>query len=103
MDREQKDENKFIFDTIAQSKDKIEAELGRSLYWDRADDNLQSTISLKIPDVNYFDKETRDDTAEKMADAMVRFEAVMKKYLIETKKALGIYLSQKETVDPQDN
>ena len=52
-----KEENKKIFDFFLGKKDKIEADFGRLLEWERMDDNVTCRIKDQLDDVDISNKD----------------------------------------------
>ncbi len=56
--KSQKEENKKVFDFLFAHKDQIEAQTGKNIIWNRADENKASKIYLALDGVNVFEEAT---------------------------------------------
>jgi len=79
IDRGNFDINKAIFDYLNSEKEKLEANFGSQLAWERLDDKRASRIKYELNSVNVFNKEDWDKMIEFMTDGMVRLESTFKK------------------------
>ena len=71
------EENKFIFDSLKQKQEQIEADFGGDLTWERMDTKKSSRIKYEKDDVNCYDKEDWDEMMIFMVDGMVRMEKAL--------------------------
>jgi hypothetical protein len=81
IDRGEKEENKWIFDRLFESKGEIEQRYGGELGWQRLDDKRACRVKAATPG-NVFDKEQWEHMLAFMTDAMVRLEAAIKQPLL---------------------
>lgn len=75
------DENKAVFDRLAESKDAIEKAFGGSLEWQRMDSKVTCRIKKEIGIAGYKDQNNWPSVFEAMVDAMVRLERALKPYI----------------------
>jgi hypothetical protein len=92
IDRGDKSENMFVFDSLHDSKAAIEQAFGEPLGWERLDDKRGCRIKAKS-DGNVFDREQWNSMIEFMTDAMCRLEKAMK----ESVKEVGIAVKNYST------
>lgn len=78
-----KEENKKLFDKLAQFKGQIEEKFGNNLNWERLDDKISSRVSYSLPGVSIFNKEDWDK--------MLKF---LSKYMIKLEEAVRLPLAQ---------
>jgi hypothetical protein len=52
-----KENNKAIFDALASKKDKIEAEFGEPLTWERLDNNVTARVKFELSNVSIFNEQ----------------------------------------------
>lgn len=74
-------DNKELFDYIAESKDEIESKMGLKLDWQRLDEKKASRIVYRIPGLNFDDHSNYDALMNEMIDKAVLFGKVFKKYV----------------------
>jgi hypothetical protein len=89
MSRESKEENKLVFDLLHEQKDSIEKDLGFPLEWERANENVQSLVFVKMLGVNAFEKEDWPKMTDFLVEKMAALASVLKKYLPIVKKRLN--------------
>ena len=75
------EENKFIFDSLKEKKEQIEADFGGNLLWERMDTKKSSRIKYEKEGVNCYDKDDWDEMIKFMVDGMVRMEKALVKPL----------------------
>lgn len=74
-------ENKAIFDTLAESKDPIEADFGDALDWQRLDSRRACRIKKDIDVGGYRDEDKWPEIHAAMIDAMIRLENAISPYI----------------------
>lgn len=74
-------DNKDIFDAIADHKDGIEQELGFALVWDRLDGKKASRIKHRIEGLNFDDHSNYDALMNQTIDAAVKMRDTFKRYI----------------------
>lgn len=79
--REGDEENKAIFDSLAQSKESIEADFGAPLDWQRLDAKRACRIKNTISIGGYRDQAKWAEIQDAMIDAMVRLERALKPHI----------------------
>ena len=87
IDRKDQTLNKEIFDFLRGKADKIEADFGGKLVWERIDGKRASRIKAEGPG-DVYDKELWPTMIDFMVDAMMRLEVAMKEPLREVQKRL---------------
>ena len=75
------DENKSIFDALAQSKGAVEETFGQPLEWQRLDAKRASRIRYRVDLGGYRDESRWQEVHEAMIDAMIRLEAALHPYV----------------------
>lgn len=60
ISRNQKEENKLIFDELFKEKDNIENEFGNALVWERLDDKKACRIKYEMNNIDYFNRDDWD-------------------------------------------
>ena len=75
------EENKFIFDSLEEKKEQIEADFGGKLIWERMDSKKSSRIKYEKEGVNSYDPDDWDEMIKFMVDGMVRMEKALIKHL----------------------
>jgi len=88
VNKSSKDENKIIFDEILKYKDDIESDFGHQLSWERLDDKKMSRIAFYKKGLSVFDKNDWPEMLDFIEKYMVRFESVLKQYLLKVKQSL---------------
>ena len=73
------EENKAIFDALESQKDKIEADFGNPLEWERLTDKRMSRIKYQLSGVSVFSEEDWNKMFEFMVQYVPKFEAAFKK------------------------
>jgi len=80
--REQEAENKAIFDTIAKSKEEIEATFGGPLLWQRLEGRKACRIAYRVEAGGHRDPEGRwPEIEDAMIDAMMRLEKALRPHI----------------------
>jgi hypothetical protein len=74
-------ENKAIFDTLAESKEQIEAEFGQQLEWLRLEGKRACRIKRDIDLGGYRDEDKWPQIQDAMIDAMIRLEKALKPHI----------------------
>jgi len=87
IDRGDRDENKFIFDTLFSKREAIEHAFGMSLNWERLDERRASRIKAE-KEGNIFDRNQWPAMIEFMTNAMVKMEATLREPLTELGRVL---------------
>ena len=75
------EENANIFNTLYKSKEKIETNLGRKLYWQRMEGKRACRIKIYVKGGYRDSEEEWEKTHTKLVDIMVRFEKAFKPYI----------------------
>ena len=70
--------NKAVFDTLHGERERIEAEFGEPLEWDRKDKVRYSCIRKTFPEAGLRDEDEWDSIQERMTDAMIRLDKVFR-------------------------
>jgi hypothetical protein len=78
-----KENNKAIFDALASKKEKIEAEFGEPLTWERLDNNVTARVKFELSNVSIFNEQDWTKMIAFMVDAVPRFERAFKKRIQE--------------------
>lgn len=74
--------NKEMFDSLFENKEKIENELSCSLNWDRKQDNQKaSSITLEIPGLDFDNHSNYEELMQQVIDNVVKMKKVFKKYI----------------------
>jgi len=76
--RDNVEESKRIFDSLAAKRDAIEQTFGDALRWERRDDVQKSTIGYVLPPGGLRDQDRWPEIQDRMIDAMVRLEKALK-------------------------
>lgn len=74
-------DNKELFDKLAEKKDDIEDALGFELDWDRLDGKKASRIKYYIPDLNFDDHSNYEELMNQVIDVTIKMRDVFKRYL----------------------
>jgi hypothetical protein len=86
-ERGDKEENKFIFDLLAEKKASIDAAFGDGLVWERLDDGQASRIKSETVG-NIFDREQWPVLVEFMTNTMVKMENAFREPLVDINRRL---------------
>lgn len=86
--RQDKNENKTVFDVMIKHKKDIEGAFGASLEWERSDDLVKSSISYYKQGVSYFNKEDWQGMIEFLIEGINNLERAVKPFIGELKVAL---------------
>jgi Domain of unknown function (DUF4268) len=87
IDRNKKEENKFIFDQLYGKKASIETAFGGNLTWERLDGQKASQIKSEMPGTIY-DSDQWPALIKFMTDALVRMENAFKEPLADINREL---------------
>jgi len=87
IDRNKKEENKFIFDQLYAKKASIETAFGGELTWERLDDQKSSRVKSEMHGTIY-DSDQWPALIEFMTDAMVKLENALKEPLADINREL---------------
>lgn len=79
------DFNKKTFDFFYEHKDDIENVIGKSLIWDRLEENRASVIRLEVADYGLTSEDKWDELQEGMIKTMVKFEEAFRPYIQQLK------------------
>ena len=88
-----KDDNKFLFDTLFKEKNEIESEVGTELMWARMEDKLASKIFINISADCYSDEEN-SAIHEWFASNYIRFEKAFSKRVLEASISTSFNLKE---------
>jgi hypothetical protein len=88
IDKGDKDVNKHVFDLLNAKKEKLQAEFGGELAWERLNNYRASLIKCESRNFNLFEKECWDDMISFLVDGMIRMEKTFKNPLKEIHKKL---------------
>ena len=92
--RYEKEENKFIFDTLKKNQKEIEEFFGDKLVWDRLDDKKATRIKYQLDGVNLYDENDWDKMMEFMTDSMIRLHHAFEEYIKEAKIELNNFIGE---------
>ena len=81
--RDRDEENKMIFDQLAERKEAIESSFGEPLEWQRLDNRRACRIRKVITMGGYRDEEVWVDVQDQMIDAMIRLEKAFGSHIAE--------------------
>jgi uncharacterized protein DUF4268 len=95
IDRDEKEETKFIFDQLYAKKQSVETTFGGTLTWERLDEKRASRIKCDTSG-DVFDPDQWPTLIEFMTDAMVRMEKTFKGPLAD----IGQQLQKREKSQP---
>jgi hypothetical protein len=87
IDRNEMEENKFIFDQLYAKKESIEAAFGSELTWERLDDARACRIKCETPG-SIYDSDQWPTLIKFMTDAMVKMENAFKEPLADITRGL---------------
>ena len=73
--------NKFIFDTLASAKEKIEEDFGEPLTWERLDNKVVARIKSELTNVSLFNQDDWAKMISFMVDVVPRFEHALKPHV----------------------
>ena len=88
IDRGDKTENEFVYDSLLEKKESIEQEFGSTMEWERLAEKRACRIKYEDQAFSIFDEETWEKSIEKITDAMVHLEKAIKPYLGKINKEL---------------
>lgn len=74
-------DDKELFDSLFENKDKIEEKLQLQLDWQRLDEKKASRILYRMPGLNFDDHSNYNELMNEMIDKAVLFISVFKKYV----------------------
>ncbi|MCP4536170.1 MAG: DUF4268 domain-containing protein [Chloroflexi bacterium] len=83
--KDRESENKSIFDSLAESKDSIEAAVGESLDWQRLDNKRACRIKRNIALGGYRDEPKWPEVQDAMIDAMIQLEKALRPHIAKLK------------------
>jgi hypothetical protein len=86
IDRGESEENKKLFDSLARAREKIEAQLGTALEWERLDDRRASRIAVYMPGTIASDQPTLDSIRNWAIAHLLSFRSVFGPLLKEHSK-----------------
>ena len=75
------DENKRVFDFLADRKNDIEGDFGGSLEWERMDDKITSRIKFEQQDLNLYNREDWAAMIEHMKHGAIKMETAFRKHV----------------------
>ena len=79
--KDRDEENKAIFEALAQSRETIESDFGGSLLWDKVEGRRTCTIWKQFSLGGYRDESRWPEIQEAMIDGMVRLEAALRPHI----------------------
>jgi len=75
-------DNKFLYDSLYENKEKIEHELGFNMIWDRKDNNQKSSsITCYIKGLSFVDHSNYKDLMKEIIDKVIIIRKVFKQYV----------------------
>ncbi|MDO5970808.1 DUF4268 domain-containing protein [Flavivirga aquimarina] len=83
IDRGDKTENEFVFDSLLSKKETIESKFGEKLEWERLNNKRACRIKYEDTNFNIFEPDTWELTIEKITTGMVNLEKAIKPHLNE--------------------
>jgi hypothetical protein len=89
MARQERDENKIVFDALVKHKDSIEKTFGKALEWERRDDQKKSAIAIYKSGVSYFNPDDWTEMIDFLINETNNLERSIKPYLSEVKVELN--------------
>ena len=75
------EQNRRIFNALADKRDGIESTFGRSLAWDTKEERRACRIQQTYETGGYRDEDKWEDVCKELVDAMVKFESALKPHL----------------------
>lgn len=102
--RSSQEENKILFDALAQHKEHIEATFGEYLIWERNDELKKSAVSYYKEGQNYFNEEEWPDIVIFLIEYINKLERATKPYFTEIKNTLANSIKDiKEPLEEEQN
>ncbi len=74
-------QNKEIFDTLLEQKDKIEDELGIKLEWQRMDDKVTSRIKWENSSLSLYNEDDHEEMVQFLIKSMTKMHVTFKKHV----------------------
>jgi hypothetical protein len=87
--RTERDENKLLFDELQKNKEEIESVFGKSLMWERRDDQKKSAVAYYKQGVSYFNSEDWPAMITFLIDEINNLEKAVKPYMAALKASLS--------------
>lgn len=87
--RQDKSENKLIFDCLAKHKNEIESLFGKPLDWDRSDDLVKSSVAFYREGVSYFNPDDWPAMISFLIEEINNLEKAIKPFIPEVKAVLS--------------
>jgi hypothetical protein len=87
IDRSDKEENNFVFDTLSAKKDAIQAIFGGELVWDRIENRRACRIKSEIAG-SIFERDQWPALIDFMTDAMLKMENAFREPLADLNRKL---------------
>lgn len=89
IDRGDADENAAIFEKLAAHREAVESAFGEPIEWMRLEGKRACRIRYRLAGGGWKDPDQWDSVIEATVDAMIRFEAALRKRVAAVKRGLG--------------
>jgi len=81
IDRGDKEENEFIFDTLYEKREQIEKIFGGELVWEKLEEKRACRVKFEDESLNIFEEDTWSEAIENVTNSMVKLEKAISPYL----------------------
>lgn len=95
--RNEKSENKFIFDKLKESEKDIEAVFGKMLTWERMDNKKSSRVKYQLDGVSLYDENDWSKMIEFMTENMIKLQKAFDKHIQSVKKELVKFIDSENS------
>lgn len=95
--RNEKNENKFIFDKLKEHKKEIEVVFGDKLTWERMDDRKSARIKYQLDGVSLYDENDWAKMIEFMTENMIKLQKAFDRHIQSVKKELGKFIDSENS------